>query len=355
MQPDHAVDRSIHANWTEAIAPAWRRPLASLALAWLAILVVTARDWMVMADQWWNISTYNHVLLVPPIIATLVWMRRDELAKLTPRAWWPGLVAVGGALSVWLLGTTVGVNTISQAGAIGALQMAVLTLLGPRVAAGLLFPLAYCVFLIPFGDELVPALQMITAEITIALTHLSGIPAEIDGIFIDTPVGLFEVAEACSGVKFLIAMIALGVLVAQTCFTRWSHRAAFLAACVIVPIVANGIRAWGTVYIAQFQGMEFAAGFDHIFYGWVFFAIVIVLVLGAAWRFFDRSPDDPAFDGATLAANASFDRIERFAISSTAATAIVAMLALFGVILAGVLPRTDVSLGSLVDRPTQTR
>jgi len=80
-------------------------------------------------------------------------------------------------------------------------------------------------FLVPFGDELVPTLQMITADLTIALVHLSGIPAVIDGVFIDTPIGLFEVAEACSGVKFLVAMVALGSLAAHVCFASWWRRA----------------------------------------------------------------------------------------------------------------------------------
>ena len=67
----------------------------------------------------------------------------------------------------------------------------------------LLFPLAFAVFLVPFGEEIVPPLQMLTAEIVIALTHLSGIEAHIDGVFIDTPAGLFEVAAACAGVQFV--------------------------------------------------------------------------------------------------------------------------------------------------------
>ncbi len=143
----------------------------------------------------------------------------------------------------------------------------------------------------------------------VALTHASGVPAQIDGVFIDTPVGLFEVAEACSGAKFLIAMVALGTLVAHLCFASWKRRAAFMAAAVVVPVLANGVRAWGTIYIAQSQGLEFAAGFDHIVYGWVFFAIVIVALLGAAWPFFDRTPDDPLLDAEAIEASPLLTRL----------------------------------------------
>ncbi|MCJ8283304.1 MAG: archaeosortase/exosortase family protein, partial [Rivularia sp. ALOHA_DT_140] len=70
----------------------------------------------------------------------------------------------------------------------------------------------------------IPFLQMVTAQMTIALTVWSGVPAFIDGIYIDTPAGLFIVAEECSGVKFLIAMVTLAVLVAFTRFLSWKRR-----------------------------------------------------------------------------------------------------------------------------------
>jgi len=288
------------ADWPDRVPDAWRAPLVHLALAWAGLFAVAFRDWAIMAEKWWNISTYNHVLFVPAIIGWLVWTRRGALAQLTPSPWWPGLIALGGAMFLWLLGTIAGVNTASQLGAVVMLQASVAALLGPRIAAALLFPLCFMLFLVPFGDELVPALQMITAKLVIQLTHLSGIPAVIDGVFIDTPAGLFEVAEACSGVKFLVAMIALGALVINTCFLSWKRRALFLAGAIILPILANGVRAWGTIYLAQSQGIEFAAGFDHIFYGWIFFALVVFILLAAAWRWFDRSPDDLGPDVAAL-------------------------------------------------------
>ena len=288
---------------------AWRMPLLNLALAVAGLLALTWGDWSEMARQWWDASTYNHILLVPPILAWLVRMRWPELAKLAPRTWWPGLAWLGVGLFAWLAGTMAGINLVSQLGAVLLLQAAVAVLLGPRVAAGLLFPLAYMLFLVPFGDEIVPALQAITAEMAVALTHASGVPAQIDGVFIDTPAGLFEVAEACSGVKFLVAMVALGALVAHLCFASWKRRAVFMAAAVLVPVLANGVRAWGTIYIAQSQGIEFAAGFDHIVYGWIFFALVMATVLGASWRFFDRSPDDPLIDAAAIEASPLLARL----------------------------------------------
>ncbi|MXO66024.1 exosortase A [Altericroceibacterium endophyticum] len=274
----------------------WRRPLAALILLWLALFTLSFGEWQAMFGQWWNSSTYNHVLLVPFILMWLVGIRWPVLRQMRPQSWWPGLIWLSAALFGWFLGRVSGVDMVGQLGAVLALQGAVMALLGPRISAALLFPLFYMLFLVPFGDELVPGLQMITARITIALTHWSGIPAQIEGVFIDTPAGLFEVAEACSGVKFLIAMIALGSLIAHVCFISWPRRIAFMALAVIVPILANGARAWGTIFIAQSQGIEFAAGFDHIFYGWIFFALVMAVLLLVAWRFFDRPVDDGPVD-----------------------------------------------------------
>ncbi|MCJ2181668.1 exosortase A [Novosphingobium sp. 1949] len=294
-----------------AIVPGWRVPLVRLGALWLLLFVVFASDWMAMVRQWWDISTYNHMILIPIVEVWLVWQRRRELAQLEPAASALGLVLFAGAALLWLLGGVSGFDLVRQAGAVALLAASVPLLLGLRVSAALLFPLCYLVFIVPFGEEMVKSLQTITAHITIALTHASGIPAVIDGVFIDTPAGLFEVAEACSGVKFLIAMIAFGVLAANVCFVSWRRRGVLLLACLVVPILANGVRAWGTIYAAQIVGTRVAAGFDHIVYGWFFFAIVLALVILGAWRFFDRPSEAPMIDIAALRANRVLARAER--------------------------------------------
>ena len=280
----------------DRISPNWRLPLAQVALGLAAVLLLFAGTWFDMARQWWDSSTYNHILLVPFIIVWLVAIRARELASLQPEAWRPGLIWCAGAVFCWLVGDISGVSTASHLGVVLLLQGLVLALLGPRIAAALAFPLFYAFFLVPIGDEFVPTLQMITARQVIALTGWSGIPAHIDGVFIDTPAGLFEVAEACSGVKFLVAMIALGALVAHLCFRSWTRRAVFMTGAIVLPVLANSVRAWATIWIAQSQGIEFAAGFDHILYGWVFFALVMGALLAAGWRFFDRAPTDSFVD-----------------------------------------------------------
>lgn len=308
MPPEAAAPTSLTSGM--AIPADWRAAALRLALVWLGIVVAFLPDWTAMADQWWNSSTYNHILLVPAIIAWLVWQRLPEVLELSPRACRWALVPFALAVFGWVLGSFAGFNLLKQAAVVAMLPLTALLVLGPRVCAGLLFPLAYTVFLVPFGDELVPPLQLITAKMTIWLVEISGVPAVVNGVFIDTPAGLFEVAEACSGVKFLIAMIALGTLVANIGFRSRGRRAAFMALCVMVPILANGVRAWGTIFAAQYVGAEKAAGIDHLIYGWIFFGIVIAAVLGLSWRFFDRSLDEAAIDPAAINADPRLSRWE---------------------------------------------
>lgn len=275
------------------LSAVWRSALTRLGVAWAAILLVFARDAADMVMIWWDSSTFNHILLIPFILGWLVMQREDELKRITPSLWAPGLVVMAAAAGGWVLGEAAGVALARHLALVMFLQGSTLALLGPHVARALLFPLAYAFFLVPVGEEIVPQLQVITADISMALLGITGIPAHIEGVFISTPTALFRVAEACSGVKFLIAMLAYGVLVANVCFKSWPRRIGIIAVAVIVPVLANGVRAFGTIYIAHHHGLDFAAGFDHIFYGWVFFALVLLLVMAVGWRFFDRKVNDP--------------------------------------------------------------
>ncbi len=338
MPPDVLSPSAHRTALSDRIAPQWREPLAALAAAAALVMLVARREWAEMAHQWWAIETYSHVLLIPPIMAWLVAIKRKELAAITPQGWLPGLGVVGAGLLLWLIGRASAINLIAHAGAVAALQGAVLALIGPRAALVIALPLAIGVFLVPFGDEIIPPLQAITAGIAIALTQWSGVTATIDGINIYTPAGWFIVAEACSGVKFLIAMVTLGVLVCSTRFASWQRRAAFMLAAVIVPVLANGVRAWGTIFLAQFYGAEVAAGFDHIIYGWVFFAIVIAVLLAGAWRWFEADPEDYGWSAAEAAQSPLIARIEAIAAPLPTLLSLLAVMALAASALAAFIP-----------------
>ncbi|MGH6615679.1 exosortase A [Sphingomonas sp.] len=281
-------------------AAGWRRQSLILGGVALILLLLFRGDAGDLAKIWWTSTTFGHCLFIAPVIAWLVWQRRAQLAELQPVAWWPGLALVAAGGFGWLLGDASSVALARHLGLVMMLQGAVITLLGPNVARGLLFPLCYAFFMVPFGEGLEPMLQDLTVAMTMPLLHLFGVPVQVDGVLITIPNGYFEVAEACSGAKFVIAMVAYGALVANVCFVSWTRRTVFMAVAVIVPVIANGLRAFGTIYAAHLTSVEQATGMDHIVYGWVFFGVVMAAVIAIGWRWFDRAPDDPVFDPATL-------------------------------------------------------
>ncbi|MGZ8285388.1 MAG: exosortase A [Allosphingosinicella sp.] len=307
-------------------AQAWRLHLVALGAAAAAILLLFARDALDMARLWWTSTTFNHCFLVVPIIAWLVWQRLPDLKALAPGAWAPGLVLAGAGAAAWLLGEAGNVALLRHFGLVAILQGTAIACLGKAVARAIAFPIFYAVFLVPFGEELVAPLQTLTAKMSMALLALTGVPAHIEGIFISTPSGLFRVAEACSGVRFLVAMAALGALAANLCFTSWHRRPLFVAFALAVSVLANGVRAFGTIYIAYRTDNEVAVGIDHLIYGWVFFAVVIALIVAAGWRFFDRTPNARWFDPADLQApGAEPGRPARTAQVAAAAVALAAI------------------------------
>ena len=278
----------------------WRRHLIGLALLSAAMLLLFHRDAADMIGIWWNSSTFTHCLLMVPMIGWLVAQRVDGLKLLQPVCWWPALVWIAGAGLLWLVGDAAGVALFRQLALILMLQGAVAAALGERLVRALLFPLAYALLLVPFGEELVPLLQVFTAHISVALLGLTGISAEMEGVFITTPAGLFEVAEECSGVAFLIAMLAYAVFAAHLCFQSWTRRIVFVAGAMAATILANALRAWATMAAAEIWGIEAAGGIDHIIYGWVFFGLVLLVVMLVARRWFDRPANDAAVDVSRL-------------------------------------------------------
>lgn len=262
----------------------------------LAVLLLFHHDAGDMARIWWTSSTYGHCLLILPLIGWLVAQRAGQIAQLKPCTWTPGLGWLGVGALFWLLGDAASLGLLRHGGLVVMLQGAVMSSLGAQVSRALVFPLFYAFFLVPVGSELEPVLQMLTADMAMALLRLVGIPAHIEGIFITTPTGYFEVAEACSGAKFVVAMTAYGVLVCHMCFRSWLRRAIFLAFALAACVAANGVRAFGTIWVAHEKGIETAVGIDHIVWGWLFFAIVMALVMLAAWPFFDRRPGEQALD-----------------------------------------------------------
>ena len=110
----------------------------------------------------------------------------------------------------WLAAERLGIMEGRQLVAISTVQVLFLAMLGRRLWLAMLGPLLYLYFLVPFGDFLTPKLQDVTTWFIRYGVDILGIPAYIDGYIIEIPEGTFFVAEACAGLRFLIASIASG-------------------------------------------------------------------------------------------------------------------------------------------------
>jgi exosortase A len=278
------------------ISDQWRSPL----LLWLAILAALAAVfWPTLKSlvHIWSINvSYEYCFLITPIIGWLVYERRKELAQLTPRPSFWGVVAFAGAALLWLLGEAGHINLVRHAAFIFMLQASVLAAFGFQLLRALLFPTIFAAFMIPAGEQFVAPLQQVTAWFCVKLLALAQVPFTTDGLFIHAPNGTFEVAEACSGIRYLTTMVALGAVFANLCFKSTLRRTIVMIMAVVFPVVANGVRAWGIIYLAYASDNKIATGVDHILYGWVFFVIVMLLFMLACWRFADRPLNMPAID-----------------------------------------------------------
>ncbi len=272
---------------------AWRRLAPALLL--VAAVLALFRDTAVAMVTIWNRSdTFAHAFLVPPIVAWLIWRRRDTLATIPTRpAPWV-LLPMAAMCALWLLGELAGVNAATQLALVALLVLIVPLVYGLPLARALTFPLLFLFFAVPIGEFMVPTMMDWTADFAATAVRLSGIPIYREGLQFVIPSGSWSVVEACSGVRYLIASFMVGTLFAYLNFQSAGRRAFFMVASLLVPILANWVRAYLIVMIGHLSGNTLAVGVDHIIYGWVFFGLVIGGMFMVGARYAEADPPVPA-------------------------------------------------------------
>lgn len=266
---------------------AWTLHLAALASL---LLVLGALYWQAIAAAvtvWWVSPTFSHCFLIIPISAYLIWGKRHELAAMTPVAYPRALLLGLPVIAASFVGTLASINEIEQLAFIGFVQVLVLSLLGPQVYRKVLFPSLYLFFLVPMGEYLIAPLQRFTTWFIDVWLNWLGILHYTEGNMIQLANGSYQVAEACAGLRFLIATIAVGALFAHFTYRKGRKIALFLMACVIVPIIGNGFRALGIVLLAHFSDNTIAVGADHLVYGWGFSVVILGVLMFIGMKFAD--------------------------------------------------------------------
>jgi exosortase A len=306
-------------------APVSRPAAILIALALLAPFLFYLGTVEGIVSIWNSSETFAHGYVILPISLWLIWRRRDNFALYPPQPWLPALLPLALLGVAWLAARLGEVQVVSQYAFAAMLPVTALAMLGPRLAGSLAFPLLFVLFAVPFGDIFVGPLIQYTADFTVAAVRATGIPVLRSGTRFELPTGSWSVVEACSGVRYLISSITLGCLYAYLTFRTPLRRVLFIALAVVVPIVANWLRAYMIVMIGHLSGMELATGVDHLIYGWLFFGLVMFVMfwIGSFWR--EDTSGPTALAGPATATTAAAARTGRVAATAAAVLAVMAV------------------------------
>jgi len=264
----------------------WKRQGRLLGIFLLLLVICYYPSYSSIVSVWIRSETFAHGFLILPICAWLIWRIRDQIRATLPQTNYLGVPVLLGLGFLWLAANYVGVLAIEQLAAALMIPVLVFSLLGWQTTSVMAFPLLFILFGVPLGEELTPFLINFTADFTVTMIQWTGIPIYREGTFFELPSGSWSVVAACSGVRYLIASVTLGVLYAYLNYQSLLKRSMFTLASVGIPIIANSLRAFMIVMIAHFSDMKLATGVDHLIYGWFFFGIVIAIMfyVGSFWR-----------------------------------------------------------------------
>jgi len=265
----------------------WR---ASLPLIVTGIAVFAMSIWLFwdglsrMWGWWLELPEYSHGMLIPPIALFLIWQQKDRLERVSfIGSWWGvALVAAGGALL--MLGQLATLYTLVEYAYLVTLFGLVLAFTGPAAFRWLFMPLFILVFMIPLPQlvlaDLSTKLQLLSSQLGVFVIRLFGISVFVEGNVIDLGTYKMQVAEACSGLRYLFPLMTLGFLMA--CFYKgamWKRIVLFLSS-IPITVLMNSVRVGIIGVTVDRWGIGMAEGFLHEFQGWMVFMVCAALMLG---------------------------------------------------------------------------
>jgi exosortase len=250
---------------------------AMLGMALIALYLPLLRALLTL---WADVPYYSYGFLVPLFSAYLAWDARRELAQRPLCASRAGLVVLAAALAMLFVGILSGSLTVQTLSVPAVVTGALLLTMGPARTRALAFPLAFLVFMTPLPEGTLAALslplQQLAAEAAQWMLWLVGVPVTREGLYLTLPSVTLHITEACNGLRFLLAMIVVGVAFAGTSQTGWRRRALGVFGALLVALLANWLRVAGTGVMAELYGHEVAGGFYHVVWGKVVYAVMLV-------------------------------------------------------------------------------
>lgn len=256
-------------------APSWGPYVVGAALV---LCFAQYLGWML--DRWWRDEYYGHGLLIPLICGYIVYRQLPVYKSLPRERQAAGLWVMVLGLVLHLLATWKDVNFASGFAFLITLYGAVIWLWGWPVARAAAFPVAFMAFGVPMGRVLVDMfaqpMQLFSAQLGGGFSQAIGVPTKIEGTKIRLPEYTFEVAVACSGLKTIISMSALGALYAWLVEAALYKRVVLFLASFPVAVLANAARIATTLVLGHIFGQKAAEGFFHTASGVIVFMYALI-------------------------------------------------------------------------------
>ena len=273
----------------------WQIAVIAALLLWLYFPTLTH-----LVGQWWNDPNFSHGFFVPLFAAFVIWQERSRLASLSLRPSWSGLLFLGFAMCVLIVGQMGAELFLSRLSLLIALAGLIVLFLGWGVFRALLFPWAFLVLMIPIPaivfNQITFPLQLLASKVASTTLPWMGVPVLREGNVIILPAMALEVAEACSGIRSLMSLATLAVIYGYLMERKVAVRVLLAVASVPIAVAANSFRIVGTGLLVQYWDPEKAEGFFHEFSGWLIFVVSLVMLylLHRIVRIFSREEGSQA-------------------------------------------------------------
>ena len=237
-----------------------------------------------LLSTWVNHSNNSYGMLVPLISLYFIWQkkRRLRLDQVAHSNW--GVVIFISSIVVYLLSYAGDVAVIARSMMVFSLMGLVLFTLGKKNFKQLLFPLLFLLFMVPIPDSILIEvglpLQLIASDISALVLRTLSIPVYQEGNMLYFAQTQLEVAEACSGIRSISALVMLSVIFCHVLRHSWWKKSILLLSTVPLGMLLNIIRVSSIGLLAHFFGANVARGFLHEFSGIaIFITAFIVLYL----------------------------------------------------------------------------
>lgn len=247
----------------------------------------------------WQTPEYSHGPLIP-VLSGLMFLRELKAFPPNPgevRDRWPGVVVVIFSLLLGLVGNFVQIGDIVAYALILWVAGVLLTSFGWSTGKHFWPPVLHLVYMLPLPGALYYGvstwLQMVSSELSVWILQMMRVPVFLDGNIIDLGVMKLQVAEACSGLRYLFPIMSFSYIFAVLYRGPVWHKAVLLISAAPITVVMNSVRIAVASVIANTWGVETVEGFTHFFEGWVIFMLCIVFLFGLAWFMMQLHPDKP--------------------------------------------------------------